>query len=450
MNAELRAALDEGDAGRALALIEAVPAVERQAFAVAAHEADLLGKLGRHQEELVILRRLIASGRPEPSLHLSVAHALKTLARTDEAVAAVRQALAIDPGYGKAWWLLSDLKTYRFGDDELAAMEAALARAASPADRRHLQFALGRAHEQRGAAEQAFAAYAEGNALAAAEAPPRGVSDRVERFIAAFTREFFAAREGFGHSSNAPIFIVGLHRSGSTLVEQILGSHPAIEATSELPVLGQVMRLVANDRSLAGETPLDKLASLDRDKARALGAEYLGRAAAYRQTGKPRFVDKMPSNWLLIGFIQLILPNAVVVDARRHPLAAGFSNFRQNYGAGANWTSSLENIGTYYRDYLRLMRHFDRVLPGKVHRVVNERLIEDFEPEVRRLLGHVGVPFRRACLEFYRSDRPVRSASAEQVRRPVNREGLDQWRAFEPWLGPLKAALGPALEDWQE
>jgi hypothetical protein len=165
-------------------------------------------------------------------------------------------------------------------------------------------------------------------------------------------------------------------------------------------------------------------------------------------TAKPRFVDKMPANWLHAGLIQLILPNAAIIDARRHPMAAGFSNFRQNYGKGAAWAYSLDSIGRYYRDYLRLMRYFDRVLPGKVHRVINERLIEDFEPEVRRLLDHVGVPFDPACMDSHRSGRPVRSASAEQVRQPVNREGVDQWRAFEPWLGPLKDALGDALEDW--
>ena len=193
-----------------------------------------------------------------------------------------------------------------------------------------------------------------------------------------------------------------------------------------------------------------KLESLDAARARTLGAEYLARARDYRSTDKPRFIDKMPANWLHVGFIRLILPNAKIIDARRHPMAAGFSNFRQHYGKGAAWTASLESIGRYYRDYLRLMRHFDRVLPGWVHHVINERLIEDFEPEVRRLLAFVGVEFEAACLEFHRSDRPVRSASAEQVRRPVNRDGVDQWRAFEPWLGPLKDALGPALEDWQE
>ena len=452
MNPEIRAALQHGNAGTALALIRALPDAQRAEFLIAAHEANLLGRLGRHEEELAILRRLIAEQPQNPSLHLSVANALKTLGRRDQAIAAARDALALRPGYGKAWWVIADLKNHVFTDEDVEAMEAALVTAETPADRLHLHFALGRASEQRDEAEKAFAHYADGNAIAAAAIPPHAprTAERVDRAIAIFTRPFFAAREGFGDPSDAPIFIVGLHRSGSTLVEQILASHPEIEATSELPILGQLMRSVAADPSLPGEAPVDKLAGLDKARAAALGAEYLDRAAAYRLEGKPRFVDKMPANWLYTGLIRLILPNATIIDARRHPMAAGFSNFRQHYDAGASWSHSLEAIGRYYRDYLRLMRHFDMVLPGKIHHVINERLIEDFESEVRRLLDHVGVPFDPACLEFHRSNRPVRSASAEQVRRPVNREGVDQWRKFEPWLGPLKEGLGDALEDWQQ
>jgi tetratricopeptide (TPR) repeat protein len=449
---EVAAALREGNDGKALALIRALPDGVREQFEILAHKAHLLGKLGRHEEEAALLGRLIAGYPGVPGLHLSLANAMKTLGRRDEAISAARAALAGRPGYGKAWWTLADLKTYQFDDAEVAAMEAALADAESSADRLHLQFALGRAFEQRGQPEQAFAFYAAGNAATAAAAPPAAmrVTERVDQAIAAFTPQFFAEREGFGDPGTAPIFILGLHRAGSTVVEQILASHSEIEATSELPIIGKLMRSVALDASLPGASPLAKLQSLDADRARALGAEYLARAADYRASGKPRFIDKMPSNWLHLGFIRLILPNATIIDARRHPMAAGFSNFRQHYDMGAVWTASLESIGQYYRDYLRLMRHFDRVLPGWVHHVINEQLIDDFEPEVRRLLDHVGVEFEPACLEFHRSGRPVRSASAEQVRRPVNRDGVDQWRAFAPWLDPLQDSLGDALEDWQE
>jgi tetratricopeptide (TPR) repeat protein len=449
---DFAAALRDGNEGKALAMLRALPMELRQRLDIMAHEADLLGKLGHHGQEADLLHKLIARQPAVPSLQLSLANAMKILGRRDEAIAAARAALAVRPGYGKAWWLLADLKTYEFSDPEIEAMQATLAGAETPADRLHLDFALGRAFEQRGEVGKAFAHYAAGKAATAASLPPEvmRVTERIDGAIATFTPEFFARREGFGDPSAAPIFIVGLHRSGSTLVEQILASHSEIEGTSELPILGQLMRSVALDPALPGGSAMAKVESLDAGRARSLGAEYLARAQDYRSTGKPRFVDKMPANWLHLGFIRLILPNATIIDARRHPMAAGFSNFRQHYGKGAAWTASLESIGFYYRDNVRLMRHFGRVRPGWAHRLVNERLIEDFEPEVRRLLAHVGVDFEAACLEFHRSTRPVRSASAEQVRRPVNRDGVDQWRAFEPWLGPLKEALGDALEDWQE
>lgn len=449
---ELGAALVEGHVARALAIIHALPLELRQRFDILAHEADLSGKLGDHEKEVALLGQLIEREPAMPSLHVSMANALKTLGRRDDAIAAARQALAIQPDYGKAWWLLADLKTFRFAEAEVAAMRAALDRPLSDTDRLHLHFALGRAFEQRGEPEAAFTHYAAGNAISGADAAreSEALGSRVDRAMQVFTSDFFSARPGFGHDSNAPIFIVGLHRSGSTLVEQILAGHSEIEATSELPIIAQLFRSVGLDHALPGNTPMARLAHLDAAQARALGEEYLARSAEYRATNSPRFVDKMPANWLYIGFIQLILPNAIIVDARRHPMAAGFSNYRQNYGRGVGWAYSLDSIGRYYREYLRLMRHFDQVLPGKVHRVINERLIDDFEPEVRRLLEHVGAGFEPGVLQFHRSSRPVRSASAEQVRQPLSREGVDQWRVFEPWLGPLKDALGPDLEDWQQ
>ena len=448
---QLRSALEAGDAGQALKTIGAMSDGLRQRFDIMAHTADLSGKLGRHEEEIVLLRELIAREPGFPSLHVSMAHALKTLGRSDEAAAAAREALAINPGDGAAWWTLADLKSHRFDHDETAAMNKALGGSPTDVDRFYLHFALGRAFEQQGTPKLAFAHYVDGNRIAADFIPQSalGVTARVERAIATYDEDFFATRRDFGETSGGPIFIVGLHRSGSTLVEQILGAHPEIEATSELPIVGQLMHAIASDRSIPGGTALAKIAALDARRASELGAEYLRRATDYRMTNKPYFIDKMPQNWLFIGLIRLLLPNAVIIDARRHPMAAGFANFRQAYGRGAEWTYSLESIGAYYRDYLRLMRHFDKVLPGKVHHVVNERLIDEFEPEVRRLLDHAAVPFDAACLEFHLSAAPVRSASAEQVRRPVNRDGVDQWRTFEPWLGPLKQALGPALEDWQ-
>lgn len=450
--AEVQAALAIGEADQALSIIAGLPPQLRNNFEILSSEADALGRVGRHAEELAILKRLAEREPNTPSLHITMAHALKTLGRREEAVEAARTAIGIRAGYGKAWWLLADLKNFQFSEADVNAMKAALSSAASVTDRQHLHFALGHAFEQRQDWQSAFENYAKGNALGtrAEGRRPDLTAERVDRAISIFTADFFEERRGFGHESDAPIFIVGLHRSGSTLVEQILGGHSQIEATGELPIVEQLIRSVGVDRGLPGDSPMAKLAHLDPPRVRALGEQYVKRAQSYRVSKKPRFVDKMPSNWLLAGFVHLILPNATIVDARRHPMAAGFSNFRQDYARGASWTYSLESIGRYYCEYLRLMRHFDAVLPGKVHRVIHERLVEDFEPEVRRLLDHVGVDFEPACLEFHRSDRPVRSASAEQVRRPLSREGIDQWRAFEPWLAPLKESLGPALEDWQQ
>ena len=449
--AQLQADLANGEGRKALALIDGLPHPLRQSIAVRGFEAYFLGMLGRHEEEIAILQQLIDLEPAEPNYYLSLANALKTVGKAEEAVTAVRAALRLKPDFGRGWWLLADLKTFRFSDDDLTTMQAAI-ESSSPDDGLNLHFALGSALEQRGDYQAAFNHYAQANALVARGLPPMTASAtaRVDRAIATYTPDFFGQRQGFGDDSDAPIFILGLNRSGSTLIEQILASHSEIEATSELPIIDQLVRSVARDEALPGRLPIDKIAAIDAQRARALGAEYLERASHYRATGKPRFTDKMPANWAHVGFIQLILPNASIIDARRHPMAAGFSNFRQKYDAGAAWTFSLEDIGSYYAGYLRLMRHFDRVLPGKILHVINERLIDDFEPQVHRLLDHVGVPFEPACLEFHKSNRPVRSASAEQVRRPVNRSGIDQWRAFEPWLGPLKDALGPALEDWQE
>lgn len=438
--------------GEALKRLRQLPPGTRKRFDVMARESDLLGKAGEHDAELALYPKLIAMQPKSAGVRLGLAHALKTVGRTAEAVQAVRDAIALQPTYGQAWWLLSDLKHFAFAQDDVAAMESALKAGNDPADRLHLHFALGGAMEQAGRHAEAFDHYAKANALRAAQLSPKAmtVTQRVDRTIETCTAEFFADRGGFGADSDAPIFIVGLHRSGSTLIEQILASHPEIEATSELPLIPQLFREVGRDQSLPGSYPVERMAALNRTQSRKLGQAYMERAQVYRRIDKRHFTDKLPANWLYVGFVRLILPNAKIIDARRHPMAAGFSNFRQNYASGVEWSYSLTAIGHYYRDYLRLMEHFDRVQPGAVHRVINERLIDNFEPEVRRLLDHVGISFDPACLEFHRGKRAVRSASAEQVRRPINREGVDHWRAFDPWLGELKDALGPALKNWDK
>ena len=446
---EFRIALEQNRFADALGQLRAFPEEMRGEFQLVAHEADLLGKLGDHEAEIVLLRQLIEQHPAMASLWVSLANAQKTLGRTDQAVATLRHAIAIDPTYGKPWWLLSDLKRFRFDDADIAAMEQMLGRDVPESEGVPLHFALAKAYEDRGEAEVSFGHYAAGNRFRAATIDPRGttMTPKVDRSIALYTADFLSARAGFGSPSPGPIFIVGMQRSGSTLVEQILASHPLIEGTSELPLIPQINREIALDKALAGAL-FERLAVLDREQWRAIGDEYLARASAFRHTDRPYFVDKLPSNWTNIGLIRLALPKATIVDARRHPLATGFSNYKQNYGSGAAFSFDLATIGHYYRDYLRMMTHFEQVDPGAAHRVVNEALIDDFEPQVRALLDHVGVPFDHACLDFHTNTRAVRTPSAEQVRRPINRDGVDQWRAVEPWLGPLKQALGPALTGW--
>ncbi len=444
-------AQNRGRYDEALTHLYALPDTMREGFPVIALEAELYGLLGDHDRELALYDRLIAGWPEDAGVWIAKANTLKMVGQTDGAIAAARSALSIRSDYGKAWWVLSELKTYEFSDDEVAQMELALEKSANPEDQLHLHFSLGKAWLDRRQPKKAFRHYAQGNALrmTSVRLAATTVAKRVDNAIQLFTPEFFEARAGQGFASDAPIFIVGLPRSGTTLLEQILASHPEIEGAGELGILPDLRTEIASDRTIEGDL-LSKLGSMDDRQRTALGESYVERANAFRSTKRAKFVDKLPTNWLNVGLIHLILPNARIIDARRHPMAVGFSNFRQNYGSGAGWSYSLETIGHYYRDYLRLMRHFDAVLPGQVHHVSHERLIDDFEPEARRLLDHVVVPVDPACLEFHRSSRPVRSASAEQVRRPLNRDGIDQWRAFEPSLGPLKDALGDALENWQQ
>jgi hypothetical protein len=266
------------------------------------------------------------------------------------------------------------------------------------------------------------------------------------RSVKLFTREFLEARKGAGANSNAPIFVVGLPRAGSTLIEQILASHSQVEGTMELPdIISIATRLDGKRRK--GEESLypEILADKSAEELRALGEQYLERTKVQRKLGRAYFVDKMPNNFAHLGLIHLILPNAKIIDARRHPLACCFSGFKQHFARGQNFTYDLGDIGRYYSDYASLMAHFDAILPGRVHRVIYEKMVDDPQTEVRRLLDYCGLPFEENCLRFYENDRAVRTASSEQVRQPIYREGVDHWRNFEPWLGPLKDALGPVL-----
>jgi tetratricopeptide (TPR) repeat protein len=380
---------------------------------------------------------------------LSYGHVLKTAGTQEESITAYRRAIELDPGFGDAYWSLANLKTFRFSAEELERMHAQLQRADLDDEHRlHLHFALGKAHEDAGDRAVSFEHYARGNALQRKQFPYNADNNtsRVRRLQEGFTREFFAARAGGGCPSPDPIFIVGMPRSGSTLVEQILSSHSQVEGTAELPeiiTLARDLRMEA--KSLEVGAYVDVLADRSPAELRELGELYLERTRIQRKQGKPFFIDKMPNNFLHVGLIQLILPNAKIIDTRRHPLGCCFSNFKQKYARGQNFSYDLADMGRFYADYVELMAHFDRALPGRVHRVIYERMVEDTEAEVRRLLDYCGLPFEDGCLRFFENDRPVRTASSEQVRRPIYREGVDQWRHYEPWLDPLKAALGPVL-----
>lgn len=408
-------------------------------------QAAAFGRVGAFDEALKLYAHVLEDVPAQPRVWLSYGHMLKTVGRQADGVAAYRRALALEPTLGEAWWSLANLKTVKFSDQDLAAMRMALeAPVATEEDRWHLDFALGKALEDRGEADAAFRHYAAGNAARKTRIPYRAedTTRTVSAMIEVATPDLFASRVGAGCMAPDPIFVLGMPRAGSTLVEQILASHSAVEGTTELADIALLARTIPDYP--AG------LAAVPPDRLRELGEEYLRRAAVQRHTDRPRFVDKMPNNWLHVPLIRLILPNATIVDARRHPLDCGFSNFRQHYARGQGFSYDLADMGAYYRDYVRLMARVDRVQPGLVHRVIHEALIEDTEAGVRALLSHCGLPFEPACLDFHRTERAVRTASSEQVRRPINRDGVGAWRPIADRLGPLVEALGPVLDAYPE
>jgi len=416
------------------------------------HALTFVG-LGQHERAIAVYRGLLDGAAQPAELHLSIAHSLKTLGRGAEAIAAYHAATAARADYGDAYWSLANLKTYRFAEAELAQMRAAeAAPATSRIDRYHLCFALGKALEDRLAYAESFACYDRGNALKRAESPyrPEALELNTRQQIEVCTPALFAQHRAAGTPATDPIFIVGLPRSGSTLIEQILASHSAVEGTQEL---AEVPRIVAalRGRELAGAAANypQVLATLSDEQLRRLGEQYLQETQVYR-TGKARFVDKMPNNFRHLGLIHLMLPNARIIDARREPMACCFGNFKQLFASGQEFSYGLEDIARYYRTYLELMRHWNEVLPGRVLRVQYEDLVNDLTGNVRRLLEYCQLEFEPACVEFHRTERSVRTASSEQVRQPLYREGLDQWRHFEPWLEPLRAALGDALRRYRD
>jgi tetratricopeptide (TPR) repeat protein len=439
---------------RALAQLEQLLAAEPGHPGHRNLKAVVLCRIGDYEPAIAIYAELLARYPDQPKVWMSYGHALKTAGYLERAIAAYRRSLALAPSFGAVWWSLANLKTFRFEPADVALMRTQLARTdLTDDDRLHLEFALGKALEDAAEYAPSFEHYARGNALRRAQLHYRAeeTSARVRHIRERYTREFFAARQGAGSPARDPIFIVGLPRSGSTLIEQILASHSQVEGTMELPEITSITRLLRGQGEADSAMPYhDALAALDADALRALGERYLTDTRIHRKSAAPLFIDKMPNNFMHLGLIQLILPNATIIDARRHPLACCFSGFKQHFARGQSFSYSLEDMGRYYRDYVALMAHFDAVLPGSVHRVIYERMVEDTEGEVRRLLAHCGLPFEDACLRFFENARPVRTASSEQVRRPIYREGIEQWRHYAPWLGPLERALGPVLGSYPD
>lgn len=436
---------------KALEQLGRLPGEAAQSATSLSLRAKVCRDLGRIEEEVEILGRLqqVEGG---DRYQIRLGHALRTIGRAEEAAEAYRHVLAARPEEGTAWWSLANLKTTEFSDDDIAAMQRGLDLPGLPAiNRIRLNFALGKAFEDRGDPDAAFRHYSEGNRLRLATAiyKPEKTTVWVERSIALYTPQFYADRKGVGCPARDPIFIIGLQRSGSTLVEQILASHPQVEGTAELSDLPNLIRETADTAARSNLSLGEYLTRLDAGKWKDVGQAYLDATRVHRKQGRPLFTDKMPNNWLYAPLIPLILPNARVVDVRRHPLACCFSNWKQLYGSGLEHSYSMDWLGRYYADYVRLMRHVDRARPGAIHRVIYERLVDDVEGETRRLLDYLGIKFDDAVLDFHRTDRLVRTISAGQVRQPINRRGVDQWAQYEQWLEPMKQALGPVLGDWE-
>ena len=433
--------------GAALAEVERLLAVDSEDAGYMTLKAAVLVRTGGYDDAIDLYRRVLARHPDQARLWISLGHVEKTVGRQKEAITAYRAAISRSDTLGDAWWSLANLKTVALTAEDIAAMQAALPRTTNAGDRYHLDFALGKALEDAGDWATAFVHYAAGNRLRRTERPYEAATTtaHLNRSRALLTTEAFAGRPG-GHVARDPIFVVGLPRAGSTLVEQILASHPDVEGTMELPDIGTIAHDLGRSRS---DGYLPALLALDPEQRAALGSRYLAGTRIQRKTGRPRFVDKMPNNFGHAGLIHLILPNATIVDVRRHPMANGFSAFKQHFSRGQGFTYDLDDLGRYYRDYVALMAHYDATLPTRVHRVIYEDLVANPEPVIRSLLVACDLEFDPACLVAHRTERAVRTASSEQVRRPINTDAVDHWRHFASWLGPLETALGSARHGWR-
>jgi predicted Zn-dependent protease len=431
-----------------LLLLDPKNAVYRQLL------ASLFGMTGQHAQAIETLGALVAAPSADYVEWLNYGHELKAAGRSQESIAVYRRTMALDPARGEAYWSLANLKTFRFNAAEIDAMRSALQREdLRPHARVDLEFSLGKALEDECRFAESFEHYAAGNALRrkGVNYDAGKISLHVRRSKEIYTPQFFADRVHFGSQAEDPIFVVGLPRAGSTLLEQILASHSRVEGTRELAEMVAIARGLATKNGEADEGRVfEALSSLDAAQVAALADRYLAETRIYRRAGAPRFVDKMPNNFLHIGLIHLMFPRAAIIDARRHPIGGCFSAFKQHFASGQLFTYDQMDLARFYRDYVELMAHYDAVLPGRIHRVYYERVVADLSREVHRLLEYCGLPFEDQCLRFYETRRGVQTASSEQVRQPIFAEGVDQWRNFEPWLGPMKEVLGDLVERYPE
>jgi tetratricopeptide (TPR) repeat protein len=413
-------------------------------------KASILVRIGDHAEALEIYEKVLKNYPSQARAQMSYGHTLKTVGRLDESIEAYRKCIRLSPEVGEAYWSLANLKTFRFSDDDIEDMRKQVTAEGGDADdQSHLAFALGKALEDRGKFDESFRFYRRGNAIRRIEHrhnPKINVFEAV-RQVRVFNKEFIEQREGGGCQAPDPIFIVGLPRAGSTLLEQILASHSQVEGTSELQDIIAISRKLGEKsrQNPSGKYP-ECLAGMTEEQFRELGESYL-ETTRIQRSDTPFFIDKMPNNFRHIGLIHLILPKSKIIDARRHPMGGCFSGYKQLFANGQTFTYGLEDIGKYYRDYVRLMDHWDAVLPGRVHRVQYEEMVADTETQIRALLDYCGLGFEEQCLRFYETDRAVRTPSSEQVRRPIYKESTEQWRNYERHLDPLKEALGPEVRE---
>jgi tetratricopeptide (TPR) repeat protein len=439
---------------KVLEQVEILLAADQRNMSYRNLKAVALSKIGDFDAAIELYREVLAENPGYSRVWHSFGHTLKTAGQTEQAIEAYRRSIALEPHYGEAYWSLANLKTFRFTPDEMQAMRAQLARPdLTDEDRFHFDFALAKALEDGRQYAESFRHYDDGNRLR-----KRLIRYSAERNHAKleqnkdlFDAKFFADRRDYGHASAEPIFILGMPRAGSTLLEQMLSSHSQVEGTMELPdIIAVTKDLMRHNTEPSVNTYYPLLPAMSREQALAYAQGYLDNTRIQRKTAAPLFIDKMPNNFAHVALIQLMLPKARIIDARRHPMACCFSNFKQHFARGQNFSYSLDDMGRYYRDYVELMAHFDAVMPGRVLRVHYEHMIADPETEIRRVLDYCGLPFEAECLRFYENGRAVRTASSEQVRQPIYKEGVDHWRHFEPWLAPLQSALGPVLTHYPD